>query len=727
MLLPELALSVRTERFLREIQIAAKLTHPHILPLHDSGEAGGFLYYVMPYVKGESLRARLDRERQLPVEEALRITRDVAAALSHAHERGVVHRDIKPENILLEEGGEAIVTDFGIARALTVAGGQTVTETGVAVGTPAYMSPEQATGAAVLDARSDQYSVGCVVYEMLAGHPPFPGETAQEVLARHTLDPVPSLKAARPDVPVAVERAVRKALAKTPQDRFPSMVAFWEALNERSERSRRRAYAYAIATAAILLGALAWRYVHRAPADQSVAVLPFVNMSGDTSSEYFSDGMTEDLIDALTQVSGLRVPARTSSFAFKGKSVVIGEIARQLNVTHVVEGSVRRSGNALRVTAQLIDVTDGYHLWSQRYDRTLTGARDIFAMQDSITRAIVGALRVRLRAGDTTSLVSRSTDDPDAYDLYLRGRYLLARRSRSDDEKAIENFSRAIARDPTYARAYSGLADAYLVAGNVSFVDPDVAFPRAKAAAVRALTLDSSLAEAYASLARVYTNYEWDVGEAERLYRRAIALNPAYAEAHSWFANWLLGPAGRFDDAIREARKAVELDPLAPYTHNNLGVVLMWARRYDQAIAELREAIELVPDWEGPRRYLAEAYLGKGMYQEALAQLQMIRRRINPSGGRDLARIGTVLALMGRRSEAAQILGQVRAVRGARGDVYAALYLALGEKDSALVLLEHAYDVRPAQLRYIKVDAALDPLRGEPRFQALLRKMGLES
>ena len=339
---PELAHAVRTERFLREIQIAAKLTHPHILMLIDSGEAEHFLYYVMPYVAGESLRERLNREKRLRVEDAVRITQDVAEALGYAHAEGVVHRDIKPENILLSAGG-AVVADFGIAQALSAAGEQRVTDGGLAVGTPAYMSPEQASDGEAMDGRSDVYSLGCVLYEMLAGHPPYRGDTAQEILARHALDPIPG-RAARPGVPRAVERAIAKALAKVPADRFATAIAFAGAL----AAPRRRVAAYVAVGLLVLGGAavIAQQTLLRAPPEQSVAVLPFVNLSGDSTQEYFSDGVTEELINALTQVAGLRVPARTSSFAFKGKNTDIRDIGRRLDVATVLEGSIRRSGAA---------------------------------------------------------------------------------------------------------------------------------------------------------------------------------------------------------------------------------------------------------------------------------------------------------------------------------------------------------------------------------------------
>src|SRR5947207_12206124 len=399
---PELAAALGAERFLREIEIAARLTHPHILPLHDSGEVGGFLYYVMPFVEGESLRDRLNRERQLPVEEAVRIAREVATALSHAHGHNLVHRDIKPENILLS-GGEAVVADFGIARAIVAAGADKLTDTGLAVGTPGYMSPEQAMAQQHIDGRADIYALGCVLYEMLAGHPPFLGTTAQEILARHTLDPVPPLRTIRRELPEAIEHAVRKALAKAPADRWRSPAAFSEALGRAvappsvTRRAARSLGLVAVGVAALVAGyALLSRpriANSSGEAAPSIAVLPFVNIGADPANEPFSDGMSEELMTALARIEGLRVTARTSAFRFKGKAVDVREIGSKLNVGYVLEGRVRRGAPQLRVSAQLINTATGYRLWSDEYDRN---ARDVFTLQDEIARAIGGALRLKL-------------------------------------------------------------------------------------------------------------------------------------------------------------------------------------------------------------------------------------------------------------------------------------------------------------------------------------------
>src|SRR5438477_3629786 len=485
---PELAAALGAERFLREIEIAARLTHPHILPLHDSGEATGFLYYVMPYVEGESLRDRLRREPQLPVEEAVRIAREVATALSHAHAHDVVHRDIKPENIRLS-GGEAVGADFGIARAIVAAGAETLTDTGLAVGTPGYMSPEQATGAMQLDGRSDVYSLGCVLYEMLAGHPPFLGTTAREMLAGHSVRGVPPLRTIRPELPPALERVVLKALAKSPADRFATATAFSEALTRAGAPppfARRAARPALFAAAGVTALVAGYVLLTRPPSSsdepsQSIAVLPFKNIGGDVSNEPFSDGMTDEITTALGKVEGLRVAARSVAFRFKGKNVVPEEIGRQLHVLYVLDGGVRMGGNRRRVSAQLINVARGNEIWSEEYDRDARD-RDVFAVQDEITRAIVAALRVHLSGPTSPALAKRSTGSPEAHDLYLQGRYFFAKRDSANLRKARDYFERAIQKDASYAVAWSGLSDAYSHSPVFGYVPPRTVHANSKGA-----------------------------------------------------------------------------------------------------------------------------------------------------------------------------------------------------------------------------------------------------
>ncbi|HEY8832838.1 MAG TPA: protein kinase, partial [Gemmatimonadaceae bacterium] len=436
---PEISAEIGAERFLREIKMAAGLTHPHILPVFDSGEADGLLFYVMPSMEGRSLRERLDKERQLSLPEALRLTREVASALDYAHRHNVIHRDIKPENILLHEGA-AMVADFGIGKALSD-NGRSITQTGLAIGTPAYMSPEQSAGELRTDGRTDLYSLGCVLYEMLTGEPPFTGVTPQAIIAKRFVSPIPKVRTTR-DVPEAVDAAVSRALARTPVDRYPTAADFAEALGaigRDSGTGSHRATADA----------------HRA-APKAIAVLPFKNMSADPENEYFSDGMTEEIINALGKLPGMHVASRTSSFAFKEKEVDVREIGEKLGVTTVLEGSVRKVGNKIRLTAQLINVESGYHLWNETYDRQL---EDVFAVQDEISRAIVEALKLRL-ASDTGQIVA-PTKNLEAYTLYLKGRFFFAKLSEPALRRSLDLYQQALLQDPALARAYAGIADAW--------------------------------------------------------------------------------------------------------------------------------------------------------------------------------------------------------------------------------------------------------------------------
>ncbi|MGH7583669.1 MAG: protein kinase domain-containing protein, partial [Gemmatimonadales bacterium] len=432
---PELALSLGPERFLREIQIAARLQHPHIVPLYDSGRAGELLYYVMPFIEGESLRQRLERAGTLPLEDAVRMGRGIATALDYAHRHGVVHRDIKPENVMLYEG-EALVTDFGIAKAISAAAAKSLTQTGSAIGTPSYMSPEQAAGEATVDARSDIYSLGAVLYEMITGSAPFVGPTVQAIITKLFTDPVRPVREQRQDAPEWLDSAVIRALAKEPAARF--------------------------ATAGQFSQALIWPTGTSTPVGQpagavkSIAVLPFVNMSADPENEYFTDGIAEEIINALSKIQSLRVASRTSAFTFKGKNEDIGEIGRKLKVATVLEGSVRKAGNKLRVTAQLVNVVDGYHLWSERYDRQL---EDVFEIQDEIAGNIVRALRVVLSDEEKRAIEKAPTENVEAYDYYLRGRQFFHQFRRAGIQFARRMFERAIETDPRFALAYAGIAD----------------------------------------------------------------------------------------------------------------------------------------------------------------------------------------------------------------------------------------------------------------------------
>jgi len=726
----EIAAALGAERFLREIQIAAKLHHPHILPLYDSGAAADLLYYVMPYVEGESLRQRLDRETQLPLDDALAITRQVASALAYAHSHDVVHRDIKPENILIESG-EAVVADFGIARAITAAGGDKLTQTGMAIGTPLYMSPEQAGGGAI-DGRSDLYSLACVLYEMLAGHPPFLGGTAQAILARHALDPVPPLRTARGTVSGAVEQALDRALAKSPADRYATALKFAEALGgsgrsgvpPASGRSRRLSAALGVGLALAALGAgLAlrrpWHHVPPAVVSApvyaaSVAVLPFESIGGGPQDEYFSDGMTDEIITQLAQIRDLKVISRTSVVALKGSHLTLSRIADTLGVDHVLEGSARRAGGRVRVNAQLIAAKTDAHLWAKTYERDV---KDIFRVQEEIAADVSRALLASVQGLRPLGAGSR-TERPAAYDAYLRGTYWRQLRTRDGLLRAMQAFEEALGIDSAYAPAYAGLSSALSLFINFQHPDgpePVPALARAIVLADRAIALDPGLAEGFTARGFAFINGAALSSDAAlRDLARAVALRPNSGEAHAFTAN-ALSDAGRNEDALAEAQTATDLDPLAPGFHIGFSSAALGARRYDVALREARRAAIMVTV---PIRLRNEglALLLLGRPGDCVA-LDL--------GDQHYLR-AMCLEALGRHREAAAIVDSLAAaVRDGRAtwpvpEGLGMYYAWLGDVDGSLHWYEAATRVvRPGLVR----SGVFDRVRNDARFRAGIERL----
>ncbi len=696
---PDLAATVGAGRFLREIGIAAQLTHPHLVPLIDSGENAGVLYYVSPYVPGGSLRERLEREGRLPVEEAVRIAQEVGSGLDYAHRSDYVHRDVKPENILFADG-HAVLADFGVARACCGDAPEGLTEIGLVVGTPAYMSPEQASGEDELGPKSDLYSLACVVYEMLAGAPPFAGDSPRATMSRHVTETPRPLRAARPETPTGVERAVARALAKDPADRFPSVAAFTAALAAEAPSEG----------------------VHPLP-QRCIAVLPFVNASPDPENEYLSDGITDELIDALAKVDGLRVASRTSVFALKNKPQDVRALGALLGASEVLEGTVRKAGDRLRITAHLSSADDGRLLWSERYDRRLD---DVFAIQDEIARTIVDTLRATSVLQLASPLPRRYTADIEAYGLYLRGRHAWDKRTQEGVVEAIRWFERAIAEDPSYALAYTGIADSYALLMDYRSVPVAEGFAKAKEFARKALALDDRLAEAHASLAWAQFIYDWDWEAAAREFARAIELQPRYAVAHQWYS-FLLTAQGRFDEALVEAHTAQELDPASVSVRRGLGWQYFYARRYDRARYHILRAIAMNPQAEESYRVLGLILVQMDLHAEAERAFRDALG-LPGAGAYSQAQLGYALALGGKVDEARRLLAEI--TERARTEyvspaAFATLHIGLGERALALDWAEKAMGDRRGWLVYFRVNPVLDPLRMEPRFAALVARLGL--
>ena len=693
----EFSSALATERFLREVRVAANLVHTNILPLLECGRAGDLPYYVMPYVDGGSLRDLLFRDTQLPIAEVVRIGSDVLAALEYAHGRGIVHRDIKPDNILFIVD-RPIVADFGIARALTGVA-EPITDEHARIGTPAYMSPEQCQGVDI-DGRSDLYSLGCVLYEMLTGSVPFDGANPQAIFARHMLDPVPPIRSVRPAVPLALERAVLKSLAKTPADRFASAREFAEALRARISL----------------------------PSDvaaESVAVLPFDNLSAEPNSEYFSDGITEGIIHTLGHVTGLHVAAPTSSFVFRGKAVNLEDVGEKLRVATVVRGSVQRAGQHLRVTVQLNDVGDGFLRWSERYDREIREATDVFSVQDEIARAVAGRLLASFGGPSHELSATPPTKNLDAYNVYLQGRYAWAQRGLGL-KKALDFYGQALALDPKYALAHAGFADCCVLLAEYGVAPPTAILPKARAAIQRALELAPDLPEAHCAAGELALVFDWDWVLAQHELGRAIELSARYAAPHYRLALYLSLLAGEFADAESHARRAVEIDPLAPLTHMQLGVVLMASGRYEEAIAASLRATELPPAMLVPYLSLGVLYNHLGRTDEAIDCLESAAA----ASGRQPATLTALAAChrsAGRMAEVQSIYDELSA--RARGGYMQKSTLAVaaavaGRLDEAFDLLGQACDERDSILIYSKRHLGFSSLQSDPRMAGIHRRIG---
>jgi len=726
-----------TERFLREIRIAAQLQHPNILPVFESGEAEGLVYYVMPYVAGASLRERLEREGALPIAEAVRIAREVAEALDHAHRAGIVHRDIKPDNVMLS-GGVAVVADFGIARAREQGGGK-LTDTGLAIGTPNYMSPEQATAQPTVDGRADIYALGCVLYEMLAGAPPFSGPTAQAVMARHTADAVPPLSTVR-QVPEALEMAVLKALAKLPVDRWETGQAFADALTSalttpvatrRSARSRQLRRATLAALPVLAAVAIAWQLWSRRAAAvgpellKSVAVLPFTT-SGDTSQAILAEGLAEGVTTGLVRVEGLGVLSSGRMRAYRDRGADAREVGRELGASAVVTLAVQVAGNRLRVTAQLTDVSSGLLHWSEQFNGELLvngRLQDVFTIQDEITSKIVDALHVRLASTSRAALARGvRTRDAVAYDLYLRARRATYELTLADVQRAIALFEQALARDSTFAEAWVALADAYGFLAQFGNLTPAEAAVRMRRAVERGIALDSSNGYAYALRGNVRSVYDWDWDGAWSDMRRAVRLSPASADVALNYA-FHLNNVAEPESALAHMRRGVGLDPTNSFMLAGLGMRFRYIGMADSAIAAFERALALDSTQWVASAWLDQLYEEEGRHVEGEREAARVLRYAGDSVRIALVWLAEYYGVAGQRQRGRDVLDRltVLARRQYVPPVYIAIArLAVGDRVGALDALEEAARNRDFDLAPM-LPFDLGALSGEPRYEAVRR------
>ncbi len=742
------------ERFRNELKLARRIAHRSVCRMFDLSRSGDTTYITMEFVSGEDLKTLLRRVGQLPARRTVTIAREVAEGLAEAHRLGVIHRDLKPQNIMLDRGGNAHIMDFGIARSARDGG---ITGPGMIIGTPDYMSPEQLDGNEA-DARSDIYSFGAVLFEMVTGEAPFEGNTPMAVALKHKTEKPRDPQSLNPQVPQALGRLILRCLEKDPARRYQTsdeLLAEIAAIEKElpgtrgltpgatklsGVRKKRSATAAALAllAGAVAVAAGAYFFIfktHREPGPESrsaaapgtyrssIAVLPFDDLSPGKNQEAFSSGITDDLITKLSTIGQLKVISRQSVMRYHGGDKDIREIGKELGVENILEGSIQRERDNLRVNVKLTRVKDGSNLWGETYDRKV---ESIFSVQDEISKAVVNALRIELVAGQDYMLVKRYTQDPDAYNLYTQGRLEWNKRDEASLRRAIDYYQKAIAKDPKFALAYAGIADAYSVLGRLGFARPIDIYPQAKEAAEKALEIDDALAEGYVALAFIKYNYEWKWLDAEIDLNWAIGLNPNYATAYQYYG-YLLTTLGRFDEAMAKFEKAEELDPSSLTIKASIAALYYETRQFDAAIRSMRDILKTDPVFGWLFYDLGLAYMQKGEPKKALQEFEKAGRL---PGGSSLATFGRayVNAATGRRDQAAAGL---RALVEQSKQAYVPFYgmalisTALGDKDKAFEYLAMSAAERDSELMYLKVDPCLDPLRDDPRFGELLEKMNL--
>jgi serine/threonine protein kinase/Flp pilus assembly protein TadD len=772
----------RMQRFVQEAKSASALNHPNIITIYEIGEVNGCQFIASEFIEGETLRQHFLHGR-MAIGEILDVAAQIVGALSAAHEAGIIHRDIKPENIMLRPDGYIKVLDFGLAKLFEQEATQTdtqaptlaqvSTEPGLLLGTLAYMSPEQARGKRV-DARTDIFSFGILLYEMVTGHSPFTGETTSDIIAAILKTDPPPVFFHAPAAPAELERIVTKSIAKSLEERYqtakdllidlkrlkhqleiegelersraseslsrpaqgsgpisaaemvsqaqtmPSL-ASGEALAGKLRRHKTGLALALLGLISIIAGVFYFTATDRTI--KSIAVLPFHNDSSDPNADYISDGISESIIFNLSQLTNLKVIPRSSVFRYKNSAADPQTVARELGVRAVLTGTIRHQGNNLLISAELVDTKENRLLWGQQYNQKVA---DTLAVQQEISKSISEKLRLNLTGEERRLLTKSYTENGEAYQEYLKGQFWLNKRSAEGFQKAIEHFNVAIEKDPGYALAYAGLSDSYALLGTYALLEPKEGFPRAKAAAMKALALDSQLAEAHTSLGNLLTSYEWDFAAAEKEFKRTIELNPNYPTAHQWYAEYLQA-MGRYDEALAEIQRAQELDPLSPIIRAVAGRIYYCARRYDEAIEQLKKTLQMEPQFGPAYAFICEAYAKKGMAEEAI---QAAREPVKfaPKTSVYLTLLGCIYATFGKRQEAEAVIVDLKELakqQYVQPSYIAMLYCGLGDKDQAFEWLDKAYTDRDDRLIFVITDPLLDKLRSEERFQQLVRRIGL--
>jgi serine/threonine-protein kinase len=716
----------RMNRFVREAKLASALNHPNIITIHEIGEIDGVHFIATEYIEGETLTAQLQRD-SLSLKSTLEISLQVASALDAAHRAGIVHRDIKPDNIMVREDGIVKVLDFGLVKLTATEVSevdreaetkiQIKTSVGIIMGTVAYMSPEQARGQDT-DERTDIWSFGCVLYQMLTHQQPFQGQTMVDVWANIIQGEPESILTYRSDTPAELERIVARTVRKDRDERYQSAKELFNDLQQLQTRL--------LVESEIIRSGSGERIAQIQPSPflNSIAVLPFANLSAEKDNEYFSEGLTEEIIMNLSKLQMLKVIARGSTLHYVKEGKTHKQTASDLGVQYLLEGSVRRQGRDLRITAQLIDGLRDVYVWSETYRGTIA---DIFDIQEKVAVEIVQALQLRLSPDEKQNLKKRFTENTGAYQFYLQGRFFWNKRSEQGLKTAIKYFEQAIEKDPHYALAWAGIADSYSLLGEFGNIPRKELYPKARAAVNKALEIDNRLAEVHTSLASILMLREWDWVNSAKEFKLALELNPNYATAHHWYSQWFLD-MGRLEESLQMISRAAELDPVSQAILKDKGLTLYYNRQYDEAIEMARKTLELDPNYAAAHRLLSLAYQGKERFDESITEHEKWGR-LTGNKVETAITLAQLYAVSGKADEARNLIDDVKRNKLVAEQIHRGLALvhaALGEIDIAFECLEESYEHHEESILSLKVDPKMDPLRSDSRFLVLLKKIGVE-